>query len=172
MPAASQPDDSDDLWQFSATLYAADEVKDWCLFWQGEYKADVTLLLWLCWMEHRRGVHLDTGQIARAISVVADWRQNIIEPVRHARTHLKTIRESLPSREYGDIRGKLLETELAAERMEQSMLLRSFVDMSQNPAQPGESNIMRYLGLLTDRLSADDRRRSEQISKLSCTIEY
>ena len=167
MSTVSPTRDSDDLWQFSGTLYGTGDVKDWCLKWQETYKADVTLLLWLCWLEHCRGVHLDKDQISGAMKAVSDWRQNIIEPVRHARTHLKTIRESLPPHEYEHMRGKLLETELAAERVEQGLLLRFFGDISENQTEQDGSNITRYLGLLTDGLSADDLVRAREIDSLA-----
>src|SRR5690606_2708503 len=85
---------------------------------QDRHGLDVNLLLFCCWATSM-GRALDRGTLGAAAQAVSTWRNLVVRPMRALRRRLKREVEGFPADEVEALRGRLLEAELAAERLEQ-----------------------------------------------------
>ncbi len=109
------------FWDFSLAVYHRPGVADACLALQDRHGLDVNLLLFCCWAASMGRV-LDRGTLGAAEAAVATWRNQVVRPMRSLRRRLKREVEGFPAGEVEALRGRLLEAELAAERLEQGRL--------------------------------------------------
>lgn len=114
------------LWNYSVGVYGRPGVKDACLALQDQGGADVSLLLFLCWVAQSGRGRLARAEVQKAMAVVAVWRVQILTPLRRVRSRLKAARVS----EEAPLREKLLQAELDAERIEQNRL---YATMTREP---------------------------------------
>jgi uncharacterized protein (TIGR02444 family) len=121
------------LWAFSLGFYGLPGVASACLRCQDEAGADVSLLLLLLWRA-ADGVSFDTAAIADLDSGVADWRENVVQPLRGVRRFLK----SETSAASGVLRERIKAAELESERQELEALARRVAHVGQALTQPGE----------------------------------
>lgn len=77
-----------ELWDFSLSLYRRAGVEPLCLQLQDRWRADVTLLLWLRWLEEE-GVSVDEDRLTEALWTSAAWRERVVEPLRALRRAIK-----------------------------------------------------------------------------------
>ena len=91
-------------------LYAAPGIADACLQAQDREGCDVNLLLYACYAA-ACGQRLEASQIADMIAVSADWRRDMVTPLR-----------ALRRRAAGALRERLLEAELLAEQGQQELM--------------------------------------------------
>lgn len=106
---------AEDVWAFTVEMYGRDGVAPLCLELQERCDLDVNMLLFMFYLGQK-------GQAPHSISalenVVRDWREQVIVPLRNARRFLRTAdRDSAQQ-----LRGKVKNDELAAERIEQELL--------------------------------------------------
>jgi len=107
--------DSNPFWNFSLAIYAQAGVATACLDLQESFGVDVNLLLYVCWCASE-GRALTTPQIAAADANIADWRRDVVHPIR-------VLRQGL--REYPGVdstRTVIKQAELEAERVQQQRL--------------------------------------------------
>ncbi len=96
------------FWQWSLVFYAQPGVAPLCLELQDTHGLDVNLVLFCCWL----GEPLDS--LAEAEALVADWRREVVQPLRAVRRWLKGRDEAL--------RAQVATQELAAEQRQQATL--------------------------------------------------
>jgi len=105
------------FWLFSLALYGREGVERSCLALQGQFDADVNLLLWCCWLAWDHGHIATREEIDAANTRVKDWRESVLKPLRQARMAAKGA---------GDSYQVLKEAELQAERHAQTMIYQGF----------------------------------------------
>lgn len=107
-----------DLWTFSLAVYDQPGVAAACLGLQDRHGLDVNILLYCCWAGVR-GQTLDSGQFRQLRDASRAWSEEIVQPLRALRRRLKTE----PGDAEQDLRARILDLELEAERLEQARLL-------------------------------------------------
>lgn len=106
------------FWQYSLERYGRDKVEGLCLRLQDEYGVNVNVLLWAGWLAEQ-GAVLEGAQLQRALTLLAPYQRNYIEPLRHMRNLLKSsVRQGL--------RKKILAAELEAEKAVQDELYQYY----------------------------------------------
>jgi uncharacterized protein (TIGR02444 family) len=120
MPDAPAPDSVvDEFWASSLALYARPGVAAACLRLQDERGLDVNLLLLCCWFARSGRGRLSEDDLAAAEARAANWRRDVIEPLRAMRRELKGLPDGASSPLYAELK----QLELRAEREEQRLLL-------------------------------------------------
>jgi uncharacterized protein (TIGR02444 family) len=69
------------FWAFSLAFYAQPGVMPACLALQDRHGVDVNLALLCCWV----GEPLDAAALAEADALVAEWRTQVVQPLRAVR---------------------------------------------------------------------------------------
>lgn len=98
------------FWEFSLEFHARPGVAPLCLALQDAHGVDVNIALLCCWL----GEPMDAAALAEADACVAEWRAEVVRPLRGVRRWLKGRDEAL--------RAEVAKQELAAEQREQAML--------------------------------------------------
>src|SRR5262245_59125407 len=124
-------------WSFAVDLYGRPAVPEACLALQDSLGGDVCLLLFALFVarEHQRA--LDEGDFERLAAAVADWRREVIEPLRSLRRRLKGASHPAPSPHTNAVRQHIQRAEIAAEQIELAMLARC---LAQHPHAGGTSS--------------------------------
>lgn len=111
----SQREIKDSLWDFACGLYADPAIKDQCLDLQDVYGADVTLILWLCWLD-AADIAVRRADLPQAQGIVAGVNRELLIGLRELRSQLiasssfTRVQEQL-------IRKHILSAELAIEKV-------------------------------------------------------
>lgn len=111
------------LWRFSLRAYALPGIAPTCLDLQNRHGIDVNLLMFWMWAGIVPGIQADPDLLKRADDHVAAWRENIVLPLRGARSWAKGqafMRDEACFR----LRESIKREELEAERVQQAMLHR------------------------------------------------
>lgn len=116
------------LWQYSLANYARDGVADACLALQDDFGLDVNLLLYGAWLASQ-GFCLTPAHLAELDSGIADWRDNVVRPLRALR---RQMREYHPAR---DIREQVKVLELESERQQQDAMYHFYQQAPQLPEE-------------------------------------
>lgn len=111
------------LWSFSLRVYAQDGVAADCLRLQDEGGADVNLVLMALWLAADRGIALTPADAEAVVAATAEWRDDIVRPLRGIRRISKTA-GLIDGVARDSFRAKLKAVELEAERLEQDFLYR------------------------------------------------
>jgi uncharacterized protein (TIGR02444 family) len=127
-----------EFWQFSLGFYAAAGVAPACIELQDRAGVDVNVLLYLLFLAgHGRSV--DDATLVRIEAVAADWRNEVVVPLRALRRGLKMPIGPVPTETSAGLRSDVQRIELAAERIEQETLERLVPRESLPSAAPGPS---------------------------------
>jgi uncharacterized protein (TIGR02444 family) len=112
------------LWTFSLAVYADAAVQQECLALQDDHGVDVNLLLFCAFVGAVHGVILSERATRDAADVVGIWQKNVVRALRMARRALKPFAGEAGSHEApaADLRARVKNAELDAERIEQAML--------------------------------------------------
>ena len=78
------------FWTYSLAVYRRKEVAQCCLALQDDAGVDVNLLLYAGWLAGK-GQRLDSYHLEQVASAVADWREQVVTPLRDLRRHLRKI---------------------------------------------------------------------------------
>ena len=113
-------------WSFAVELYARPAVSQACLALQDRLGGDVCLLLFALFIAREHQIGLADSDFASLDEAVADWRREVIEPLRSVRRRLKLTAHPAPSPHANAVRQHIQRAELAAEQIELAMLARSF----------------------------------------------
>jgi uncharacterized protein (TIGR02444 family) len=136
MPAASK---IESFWDFSVRTYRTTGVPDACLSPQNDYGADVNMLLYCCWIGPHAG-QFDAQLFAQATRFSTQWADNVVKPLRCARTWMKhtgCLTDPVATEACMDLRDKIKSVEFAAEKLQQETL-ESLVSI--NPAHNSDAN--------------------------------
>jgi uncharacterized protein (TIGR02444 family) len=112
------------LWHFSLAVYRMPGVSDACLRLQDDAGADVNLLLYFCWLATVRDAALDEAEIRRAVDATADWRDQVVRPLRGVRRWMKDGAAGMPRDSVEGLRSDVKRVELESEQLQQDLLFR------------------------------------------------
>lgn len=130
-----------ELWTFSLAVYDQPGVAAACLALQDRHGLDVNILLYCCWAG-ARGATLSRAQVRTLQAAVAAWSGEVVQPLRAVRRRLKTERDD----EAQDLRAKVLQLEIEAERLEQARLLAAVpLPAGQPEPRKAGANLAAYL---------------------------
>ena len=153
------------FWDFSVRAYRTPGVPDACLFLQNDYGTDVNMLLYCIWTGAAIGV-FDGELFNRANEYSVRWADNVVIPLRDARTWMKHTGcdlDPVPTDSCMELREDVKTVEFAAEKMQQEVLESlASVDRARDE-KPGQvigdvaANLMLYLECLDIRAENDVR---------------
>lgn len=153
--------DKEQLWQFSLAIYPIN--KELFLHWQDTYQLNVNLALFL--------LYLQTKQQSLSEEALLALRQQLGAFSAEVTQPLRALRRTLPSpwlstEEQQGLRQQLLTTELAAERLEQQLLIQHYTRLRpEHEPLPFSELLGHYLVLLNapiDTLEAEIFDLSQQ----------
>jgi uncharacterized protein (TIGR02444 family) len=107
-----------ELWRFALAFYGRAEVAKACLALQERLGADVDIILFALFALSERGISLRAEEVREVDTLVADWRAEIVRPLRQIRTRLKSGPCPAPSSETEALRERAKWLEIDAERVE------------------------------------------------------
>lgn len=149
------------FWTYSLRLYRKPGVAPACLALQDHLGIDVNGLLF-CLFAGDRGIRLSAATTTLMSGLSGLWGTNVVIPLRHARRFLKPL--GLPG-----LRGEVARAELAAERVEQDLLVRLLparrrpagrsAGRSVGRAEPAAANLAGYFESLGVVLAPSDVRQ-------------
>jgi uncharacterized protein (TIGR02444 family) len=113
-------------WSFAVDLYARPAVSEACLALQDRLGGDVCLLLFALFLAREHQIALEHGDLERLDDAVADWRREVIGPLRSVRRRLKLGPHPAPSPDTNGVRQHIQRAEISAEQIELAMLARCF----------------------------------------------
>ncbi|HVZ02998.1 MAG TPA: TIGR02444 family protein [Dongiaceae bacterium] len=119
LDAALSPDA---FWEFSLAFYAREPVGAACLSLQDRRGADVNILLLCCWLATLKLTIGEPG-LKAAIEAVADWRRDVLEPLRAVRRRVAGAPMEIAKAERRAIKDGLLAAELDCERAAQARIV-------------------------------------------------
>jgi uncharacterized protein (TIGR02444 family) len=105
---------------YAVRLYGRDGVQAACLSLQDDHGVDVDLALFAAWTGAMLGRRLDGAAWALADAHVAEWRDDVIAPLRAIRRAMKLL--DSPPAEAEELRARVKALELDAEFVELAML--------------------------------------------------
>jgi len=125
-------------WDFIVSLYAEPDIRDACLALQNMGGIDIPILLAALYASAKQNIRFEIQDIREMDVLVDPLRKNYVLPLRAMRTAPK--REAVPNANsgLGELRTKILEAELLAER-EQLALLDLYISRK-CPQAAGGSN--------------------------------
>ena len=135
-----------ELWDFALRLYGAPGVSDACLTLQDKSGVDVPLLLFAAWLTDN-DTPLPGDEIARIDGVVADFREEVVKPLRAVRRRLKTGPHPAPTAQTEQLRDGVKGVELQAEKIELNVLWnegRALINSARKPGR-ADANLDRML---------------------------
>lgn len=156
------------FWDFALRVYGREAVREQCLDLQDRHGADVNLMLFLLWRDDGGAAPPEMPEIEAMMAATEAVRTRAIEPLRGLRRILKrpfpddlpVLRESL--------RQRMLEAELAAEAIAQTLLyLRFPVGDGATPHGTPALALARYLGRIG--LSATEARTAAEALAAAAT---
>ncbi|HEX9464673.1 MAG TPA: TIGR02444 family protein [Alphaproteobacteria bacterium] len=116
------------FWTYSLRLYRRPDVAAACIALQDRLGVDVNVLLFCLWAGHR-GVALPPKTMTLIGELSRLWSTNVVGGLRQVRRFLKPL--GLPA-----LRGQVARVELAAERVEQDLLVRLLPAARRRRAMP------------------------------------
>jgi uncharacterized protein (TIGR02444 family) len=157
-PAAAQtnaPELDNELWRFVLSFYAGEGVSPACIVLQDKLGVDVDILLLAIFAQIRRGILLDRSDLGIVDNVVRDWRSEIVQVLRRARTRLKAGPAPAPSSVTESLRNRIKAAELEAEQIELAVLADWLDRQPKRPAVVVEAKtvplmVARYFGARPD----------------------
>ena len=112
------------FWDFSVRTYRKPGVAEACLSLQEQHGLDVNVLLYCCWYGCTRGT-LDGPAMERILSFAEQWADNVVRPLRAARTWMKTIgctEASISGEDCMALREEIKRAELKAEHLQENRM--------------------------------------------------
>ena len=115
---ASAPAVGAAFWRFSLALYARPGVAEGLLRLQDSAGRNVNLVLYVLWLGAVWGRRIDAAELAVAAAAIGPLHDGGVEPLRRLRRDLKAV----PAGDVRALRQRVLQLELAAERLVQHRL--------------------------------------------------
>lgn len=122
-------------WSFALRLYGSPGASESCLALQDRFGVDVNVLLFAFFAAVDRGLALETSDIAEMDRAVAEWRREIVLPLRSIRRRMKSGPDPAPSEITERLRDQIKRAEISAEQIEQAVLARWLDQRHGGPAQ-------------------------------------
>ncbi len=132
------------FWQFSLSLYPV--VKEVCLQWQDNFGVNINLLLFLLYLDKQQQ-SLSESQLQKLEDLLKHFSTEVTQSIRALRRTLPS--PWLESDMQQPLRQQLLSTELAAEKLEQQLLIQQFNYLEQSDELLPHSQLLdHYLVLI------------------------
>jgi len=147
-----EPLEAGAFWEFSLAFYAREPVGTACLSLQNRRGADVNILLLCCWLATLKLTVTEAG-LKSAIEAVADWRHDVLEPLRGVRRNVVDAPMQIAKAERRAIKDAILAAELDCEHAAQARIV-AVVAGDVDPTEVGTVHgiaanaLETYLGLL------------------------
>lgn len=112
------------FWDFSVRTYRTSGVPEACLSLQDEHGVDVNMFLYCCWVAVCRG-DFDAQLWSNTIEYSSAWADNLVRPLRQARTWMKhegCVNGAAENDACMELREKIKSVEFDAEKMQQEVL--------------------------------------------------
>ena len=116
---------SEQFWLYSLSLYPA--IKDLSLQWQDNFGVNINLLLFLLYLDKQQQ-SLNETQLQQLEDLLKHFSTEVTQSIRALRRTLPS--PWLESDMQQPLRQQLLSTELAAEKLEQQLLVQQFNQLS------------------------------------------
>ncbi len=116
---------SSPFWTFSLRLYGRPGAPAACLELQDRAGADVNVLLF-CLFAAASGRRVSQADAIQAMARVAEWKGEVVAPLRAARRFLKRPPAPFVGGAVEDLRTRVKAIELEAERIQQEALYEAF----------------------------------------------
>ncbi len=116
----------DRFWDFAVAVYGAPDVSEECLGLQARYGVDVNLLLFATYAGAALGWSFDDSDLNGLVKASEAWQRDVVARLRAARVAMKPYEKDPRAEIAGQVaalRQTVKDSELAAERIEQIMLL-------------------------------------------------
>ena len=152
------------FWDFSVRTYRTKGVPDACLSLQNDYGADVNMLLFCAWTGAAIGP-FDGELYNRASEYSTRWAENVVIPLREARTWMKHTGCSvapMPEDACMQLREEIKVVEFAAEKMQQEVL-ESLVSIDQARNATADQILADVAGNLTLYLEYIDIQPANEV---------
>lgn len=156
------------FWAWSLEVYARPGVEQILLDLQDRLGLDVNILLYACWIAAKRQQALSVGDCEGLLADTADWRCNVIVPLRGVRRFLKWQKAG-PGVEALRERAKSLELE--AEQIMQLKIVRVMNDREARAtpkADPAEAALAGLHACLEAGGIVATDRDNELLTSLAC----
>ena len=150
-----------EFWRYSLELYAREGMSRALIALQDRRGADVNLLLYCCWMASSGRGRLSTNDLRRAEAAIADWRDEVTIPLRALRNRIKGSPERWALPGASDVRRRVLETEIASERVTQGILESVEISPGRSEGGAGDAraSLLTYFEVIG--VEPDDLDRAE-----------
>ncbi len=123
------------LWNYCASLYEKEGVKEACLSLQDRHGADVILILFICWHWSERGRVLGKRDICFLTERSRAWQRDVISSIRMTRRQIGKSDELAQRRIYRSLKA----SELEAEKQELVILIEALDELSKGTDQTDTS---------------------------------
>ncbi|MBT05941.1 MAG: TIGR02444 family protein [Rhodospirillaceae bacterium] len=140
------------FWNFSLTYYQHPKIPEILLGLQNLQGVDINLTLLALWVGRVEGTALLKHHFQTLDSSIADWRHNVIQPLRKIRQTVK-VQTALSSNFSDNFLGMTADIELESERICQALLCQEYLglkNLSKGSNKKGlaASNLSNYFSLL------------------------
>ncbi len=154
-----------ELWRYSLELYAREGMSRALLALQDRRGADVNLLLYCCWMAQSGRGRLSAGDLRRADAAIAGWRDDVTLPLREVRRRIKGSPERWALPGASEVRRRVLETEIASERVTQGILESLEISPGRSEGGPDDAraSLLSYFEAIGVEPDEHDRAKIETI---------
>lgn len=130
------------FWRFSIAIYQNEDVKNSCLAFQENHKANINLLLLCCWLAYSvEEIH--SSDLFKACRAIENWHTNVTQPLRATRKWLKSLDE--PDSWTADFYQLTLMDEIASETYQQYRLFSYFENRQKTPDLNNEAMAISYI---------------------------
>lgn len=166
------------VWQLTLRWYAAEGVQPACLALQDRHGIGVSALFALAGTAALGAPLLSAEAMERTLDRAERWQRQVIEPLRQARRAIRPAAPDEPAlhAEAEALRKALLQREIAAERLQQALVVADHRQSVTEPevsrrldAEAAMATATIYMNRYVTRLSSDDQRHLEAImAPLTC----
>ena len=162
---SQEPEGFGEFWRYSLELYAREGMSRALIALQDRRGADVNLLLYCCWMALSGRGRPSVSDLRRADAAIAGWRDDVTLPLRDVRRRIKGSPERWALPGASEVRRRVLETEIASERVTQAILERVETSPCRcaGGAEDARASLLTYFEVIGAELDEIDRADLETI---------
>ena len=152
-------------WAFALRFYARPEVADALLLLQDRAGADVCMVLFALFIARTHCAVVDAADLADLDAAIADWRREVIWPLRSLRRRLRRGPSPAPAAATQALLQRIKAAEIDAEQIELAVLAQRF---SECPRATGTADVdvAAMLERLVDRKSTRLNSSHEFVSRM------
>ena len=153
------------FWRSSLELYAREGMSRALIALQDRRGADVNLLLYCCWMALSGRGRPSASDLRRADAAIAGWRDDVTLPLRDVRRRIKGSPERWSLEGASEVRRRVLETEIASERVTQGILERIEISPGriEGREEDARASLLAYFEVIGVEPDEHDRAELEAI---------